>query len=162
MHITIINNQNKIDLNLKLIEQVSTYISDKFDKDKNCKVNIIFVGKPDIRKLNKRYRGKDSVTDVLSFSYLYDRDSGETNEKIEQFGRQHGFYIMGEIVICPETAEENAKIQKNWNFNLEIFLLIIHGFLHLYDYDHEIPEEKEKMFDIQDSILEDVRLKFGL
>lgn len=162
MQATIIDNQDKIDLNLKIIEKISTYISDKFDKDKNCKVNIIFVGKKEIRELNKKYRDKDSATDVLSFSYLYDKDSGESNKAIEDFDRQHGFYVIGEIVICPKVAKENSKRQKNWSFYLEIFLLIIHGFLHLYDYDHETPGDREKMFDIQYSMLEDVRSKFDL
>jgi len=163
MKVNILNQQDDIALDLKLIGRVSSYISDKFDQDKKCEVNIIFVPRSNIRQLNHQYRQSDKETDVLSFSYLSEKDKQDIRETIEQGKDTHGFYTLGEIIICPAVASENAREQKDgWDFYLELFLLIIHGFLHIYGYDHEQKEEREKMFDIQNSMLEDVRKTFNL
>ncbi|MGM0365044.1 MAG: rRNA maturation RNase YbeY [Actinomycetota bacterium] len=163
MKVNVLNQQDDIPLNLELIEQAAAYISDKFDRDRKCEVNIIFVPRRQIRQLNKQYRQKDTETDVLSFSYLSEKDEPDIEDVIGRNKETHGFYTLGEIIICPAVAGDNASSQKgSWNLNLELFLLIIHGFLHMYGYDHELKEEKEKMFEIQDSMLEDVGKKFEL
>lgn len=161
MKVTVIDNQSEVNIDLRLVEEAAAYISDKFDKDESCQANIIFTGREEIRGLNSKYRGVDKATDVLSFSYMYNNPE-EQEKKIEQFEKQHGHHIVGEIIICPQVAQENCKERDRWNLDLEIFLLIIHGFLHLYDYDHQSLEDRDKMFDIQDSMLEDVRSKFKL
>jgi rRNA maturation RNase YbeY len=158
MRIIIINRQNKVNLDLNLFKKISTYISEKFDKDKNTELNIVFVEKNEIKVLNKKYRNKKTPTDVLSFSY---------NKNNEAFTKEHGLSIIGEIIISPEVANENIKENKNkikdfWNINHEIVLLIIHGLLHVYDYDHEIKEDKIKMNRIQSSLLNDVKNLFSL
>jgi probable rRNA maturation factor len=158
MRIIVINRQNKVNLDLNLFKKVSTYISEKFDKDKNTELNIVFVEKNEIKVLNKKYRSKNIPTDVLSFSY---------NKNDEAFTKEHGLSIIGEIIISPEVASENIKENKNkiedfWNINYEIVLLIIHGLLHVYDYDHEIKEDRIKMDRIQSSLLNDVENLFSL
>ena len=158
MRITIINRQNKVNLDLNLYKKISTYISEKFDKDKNTELNIVFVGKDEIKILNKKYRNKGTPTDVLSFSY---------NKNNGAFIKDQDLPVIGEIVISPEVAIENIKENKNkiedsWNINHEIALLIIHGLLHIYDYDHEIKEDKIKLDRIQSSLLNDVKNLFSL
>jgi probable rRNA maturation factor len=76
-----------------------------------------------MRSLNRRYRGEDYATDVLSFPY-----SGES---------QDGKPFLGEIVISPEAAWDQAR---RWNTTpqREVRRLMIHGILHLLGYDHEI------------------------
>ncbi|MFZ3106365.1 MAG: rRNA maturation RNase YbeY, partial [Candidatus Hydromicrobium sp.] len=74
MKVTLINNQSKIKLDLDLIREVAAYISDKFDKDLKSELNIVFSDEKEIRKLNKKYRRIDRETDVLSFSYISDKD----------------------------------------------------------------------------------------
>jgi len=163
MNVVLINNQDKVKLDLKLLEKVSTYISDKFDKDKSCELNIIFTGKGEIKALNKKYRNVDKETDVLSFSYHKDKDLFGFEKDMDEFKDDYGFLTIGEIIICPEVAKENAiKQSGNWNLNLEIILLIIHGILHIYDYDHEEKEDRIRMESIQESMLNDVRSTFKL
>ena len=89
MKVALINNQNKLKLNLDLIKKAAAYISDKFDRDPKSELNIIFSGGEDIKKLNKKYRNTDEETDVLSFSYISDREKvslGVSN------------YTVGEII----------------------------------------------------------------
>ena len=80
-------------------------------------LEVIFVEAEEIRKLNKKYRGIDKPTDVLSFPQTHFKES-----KLN---------ILGSIVICLDVAEERA---------IPIEELIKHGILHLLGYDHEIDE----------------------
>lgn len=157
MKVTLINNQSKIKLDLDLIKEVAAYISDKFDKDLKSELNIVFSDGKEIRKLNKKYRGIDRETDVLSFSYISDKD------KIGLGVSTASTYTVGEIIICPEVAQSNIlKQDENWNLNLEIILLIIHGILHIYNYDHEEEKNRIDMESIQDSLVSDTRRTFKL
>ncbi len=83
-----------------------------------------------IRELNKNYRGKDKATDVLSFSI--DEYVGD-------------YRLLGEIVISIDTARRQAK-DMGHSLEDEIKRLLVHGFVHLLGYDHELGEEEEKIF----------------
>ncbi len=79
---------------------------------------IAFVSDTKIRELNKRFRGIDKPTDVLSFP------AGE--------GRQY----LGDVAISVERAKVQAR-QNGLTLEREIAQLILHGLLHLCGYDHE-------------------------
>ena len=81
-------------------------------------ISIAILSSAEIKKLNKIYRQKNKVTDVLSF-----------NLDDEQ--------ILGEIVICLDQAKKQAK-EKKTSLQAELKLLVVHGTLHLLGYDHEI------------------------
>ncbi len=156
MKVELINDQQKVKLDLELIKKVSKYVSGKFDKDATSQLNIIFSDKKKIRELNKKYRNVDSETDVLSFSYISDKESisPETGACT---------VIIGEIFICPEVAESNVLGQgKDWDLNLEIITLVVHSILHVYNYDHAGEKDRVNMEGIQNSLISDVRRTFGL
>jgi probable rRNA maturation factor len=154
MKVSLINNQNKLKLDLDLIKKVSAYISNKFDRDPKSELSIVFSDSEDIRKLNKKYRNTDKETDVLSFSYISDR---------EKINLGVGNFTVGEIIVCPEVALSGISDEgKNWSLNLEIIFLIIHGMLHIYNYDHREEKDKMDMERIQDSLMSDVRRTFNL
>jgi probable rRNA maturation factor len=79
-------------------------------------VSITFVRDPEIRKLNRKYRGIDRATDVLSFP-MDDED------------------VLGDIVISADTAKRNAK-RYGVTPEKEVKRLLVHGTLHLLGYDH--------------------------
>ena len=154
MKVILINNQNKVKLDLGLIREIAVYISGKFDRNSKGELNIIFSDRKEVRQLNKKYRKTDSETDVLSFSYISDK---------EKISPGTDAYTIGEIVICPEVAQSNILNQdKNWSLDLEITLLIIHGMLHIYDYDHKQEKDRIDMENIQDSLLSDTRRTFNI
>ncbi len=160
MLVTIINDQAILDIDNRLFKKLSGYLADKFDRDKSSELNIIFVDRQKIRQLNKSYRNMDSETDVLSFKY-------KNGDVTASFDTEHGFSVVGEIIISPEVALENSKsIKRNgfdcWDLTREITLLIAHGILHLYSYDHEKRNERLEMENIQDSLLRDVFSKFAI
>ncbi|MEA2015289.1 MAG: rRNA maturation RNase YbeY [Actinomycetota bacterium] len=156
MKVSLIDNQDKVKLDMDLLKKVSEYVSGKFDRDPKSHLNIIFSSTEKIRELNKKYRKVDSGTDVLSFSYITDK------EDISPVSGLHSVTI-GEIFICPEVADSNiSDIDNDWNLTLELIMLIIHGILHIYNYDHIKEKDRVSMEGIQDSILSDVKRTFGL
>ena len=84
--------------------------------------SVAFVSRRVIQGLNRRYRGKDYPTDVLSFSCSAALEAERP--------------FLGEIVIAPEVAAEQAV---RWGTNLqdEMRTLLVHGLLHLLGFDHE-------------------------
>ncbi|MBN1298097.1 MAG: rRNA maturation RNase YbeY [Actinobacteria bacterium] len=188
MKVIFINKQKIINLESALLKKIAVYVADKFDSNKNTEVNIIFVDSGEISELNRKYRNVNGPTDVISFSYRESikpdgfKVPADTDEMIEKYG----FNVVGEIIICPEIAASNASIRsagvydvdnvkitasknmdnisgksrQEWDVSKEIALLIIHGILHLYGYDHENDIDFESMDSLQNTILKDVLLRF--
>ena len=151
MILELIDSQDEEKLDLKRLQAICNYISKKFDSDNTRVINIIFIDDKKMKDMNREYRNINGTTDVLSFSYL------EESISQEQAGKQN---IIGEVYISPAAAMKNSSQQEEqWSFELEIVLLIIHGILHIFGYDHESDEEKAEMHNIQDSLVYDMQGK---
>ena len=61
--------------------------------------------------------------------------------------------LLGDIVVCPQVAAEQAIIAGHETIN-EVLMLTAHGILHLLGFDHAEPEEEKEMFGLQRDILE--------
>jgi probable rRNA maturation factor len=110
----------------------SLFANAREGEGKEENISFAFIGSERIRELNKRYRGENRVTDVLTF--------GED---------------LKEIVICLREVKQNAKRYET-TFEKELALVLIHGILHLLGYDHEKNEmgakemrEKEEYYSSQ-------------
>jgi len=87
-------------------------------------VDILVTGNQEIRQLNRRFRGQDKSTDVLSFP---------PQPAVAGNGpRMPG----GDIVISAQVAGENAR-RFGHSLSRELKILLLHGMLHLAGYDHE-------------------------
>lgn len=111
----------------------------KYIPDTEGVLNVVFVNDSYIRALNKRYRDNDKPTDVLSFSYINLIDLKNSG-------------LIGEIYISVPTAEMQAKEYK-WKLENELCKLFVHGFLHIFGYDHESDEDYKKMVRLEEEIL---------
>jgi probable rRNA maturation factor len=80
-------------------------------------VTVAIVSDARIRALNRRYRGKNHATDVLSFP-----------------GEDRGH--LGDIVIAAGVARRQARDARH-ALHTELRVLALHGLLHLLGYDHE-------------------------
>lgn len=63
--------------------------------------------------------------------------------------------VLGDVVLCPEVAAEQAA-RGGHTRDDELMLLLTHGMLHLLGYDHMEPEERAEMFDLQDRLVAEV------
>ncbi len=120
-------------LSRRLITQTLTEVTKALHLKEDVEISIAFVSESQMRKLNSRWRGKNRVTDVLSFEL----DEGE---------------VFGEVLISYEQAARQAKTMKHSTRD-EITFLLVHGVLHLFGYDHERPRDAKKMFPLQTKIL---------
>ena len=140
--------QNKIDE--KFFQRVADVVLEVVNIDKKTEISLAIVGDGRIRKLNKMYRGKNRVTDVLSFgdktvmpylSKAFPRmKKGEDAEFIEA---PDGIKRLGEVIICYPRAKKQAK-KGGHSLEKELTILLIHGILHLSGYEHEENEEEAK------------------
>jgi probable rRNA maturation factor len=87
-------------------------------------VTVLLAADATIRDLNRRFRGKDEATDVLSFP----AEPFKNTDASEQ--------VAGDVAIGVETARRQAAEQGH-ALATEIKVLILHGLLHLAGYDHE-------------------------
>jgi probable rRNA maturation factor len=83
-------------------------------------VNVLVTGSSELRSLNRRFRGKDQPTDVLSFPPGPGLVKG----------------LAGDIAISADIARQNAR-RLGHAAAQEIKILALHGVLHLAGYDHE-------------------------
>ena len=102
----------------------------KEEKSKESGLSIAIVGSRRSRQLNLQYRGKDKPANVLSFPE-------------SEFG-------LGEVVICPEQVKKDAK-EYGMIFERALAWMLIHGILHLLDYDHEKSEPLAKRMEKRES-----------
>jgi len=91
-----------------------------------------------MRELNRSYKNKDSVTDVLAFPVT------------DEIGRSRG--LLGEVVICPEVAALQAE-ERGHSIAEELTLLAVHGALHLLGYRDETDRERREMKSCEKHIL---------
>jgi len=103
-------------------------------------ITVVLDSNKKLKELNNFYLGIDETTDVLSFN------SGELNPET-------GNIYLGDIVISLEKAADQAK-DKNHSIEFEVLTLIVHGILHLLDYDHLTEPDTKIMFEKQNEILE--------
>jgi probable rRNA maturation factor len=95
-------------------------------------VSLLLVGPARARALNRRYRGKDKPTNVLSFAPAAAVDV------------ESGAPLLGDLVICPQVLRGEARAQRkrvrdHWAH------LFVHGLLHLTGHDHEQPADARRM-----------------
>ncbi|MCL5019198.1 MAG: rRNA maturation RNase YbeY [Patescibacteria group bacterium] len=110
----VISPVNSGDLTDRQIKTIALETLSKLGKSENLELEIIFVDKEDIEKLNKKYREINKPTDVLSFPQTH-FESSKLN-------------LLGSIVICQEVIKEKEELLED---------IIKHGLLHLSGYDHE-------------------------
>lgn len=100
-------------------------------------LTIRIVDEAESQALNRRYRGKDKPTNVLSFPYD---------------GEMLDVAILGDLVICApvvasEATDQGKDVRAHWAH------MIVHGCLHLLGYDHEIESEADAMEQLEREIL---------
>lgn len=136
MAIMVTNLQKKLRLNTPRIKKLIKKILEKFKKN-IANVSVVFVNKSEIKRLNKKFLGKNYLTDVLSF------------DNSIKFPRKISFW---EIVICTDAAIKNAEIFKT-SQDYELRLYLLHGILHLLGFDDNNAKKRKMMQKKENEIL---------
>ena len=112
----------------------------------NSEVSITLTDDKNIHELNKKYRGIDRPTDVLSFAF---RESDEPKILDAEFE------TLGDIIISVERAKFQAE-DFGHSFLREIIFLEVHGLLHLLGYDHIEENDRIEMENEQKFVMEKI------
>ena len=140
MKVNLFNNYNK---EIKFdYEKIIKDVESIDDVDKDSELSLILVDSEEIHQMNKDYRGKDYVTDVISF---------EADDEEDEF-------YKGDIFLCIDKVYEQAEKYEHSN-EREFAFLLVHGVLHLHGYDHIEEDDEKVMFAKQDEILDKLNYK---
>ena len=114
-------------------------LKDKKLKKRNIICTLLLSGNKEIKYLNKKFRKKNKITDVLSFPFY------RKNELKRKLKKEKELYL-GDIIINLNKIK-NKNIQKN--FELEFNQLWIHGLVHLFGHDHKKDKDFRKMHQVE-------------
>jgi probable rRNA maturation factor len=114
---------------------------------KEVSLVLTLCGRTKIKTINREYRAKDKVTDVLSFGVHENLrpDLGPFVKNLPQLE-------LGDIFICREVAKAQA-VEFEITYEMEILHQLVHGFLHLLGFDHEISLKEEKLMEKEEAKL---------
>lgn len=109
------------------VKDVKSVINNVFSSEgvQTAEISVIYLDSDKMERLNNEYLNHEGSTDVITFSLEED-------------------YIDGEVYICPEVAQDQAK-EYNCTFKSELLRLAAHGALHLCGYDDDTTEKREIM-----------------
>lgn len=141
----IINTTDEV-IDLNDIDMIIKFACKKL-KVNNPLLNVVIVDNKKIQEINKLYRNKDAVTDVISFAF----------EEVDDVTYDN-FRFLGEIYISYERCVSQAS-DYGHSVKREFCYLAVHGLLHLLGYDHMIDEEKKIMRALEEEILSEYDIK---
>lgn len=151
-----------IDLNIYCDECDFSPLARAFDgevqADCPLALEIVFVDRQEIKRLNAEFRKIDRETDVLSFPTL-DNIRGKALKACDfPFDVDgDGKLFLGSIAICTDVARAQAE-EYGHSYERELFYLATHGVCHLLGYDHMTDEDKSQMRGKEERVLEKLNL----
>lgn len=147
LRINLRDEQKLLDFELRYLPFLEKLIlgkfPERFESADDFQIDVAIVTDEEIKNLNRDYRHKDYVTDVLSFAY---------EESSVAFPVSGEAKPLGEIMISFDQVKRQA-VEFKTGVEKEFYLLLIHGILHLLGYDHMEYEEAATMEMLEDQIL---------
>ncbi len=138
----------------EVIEATLDYVNCPYE----CEINVLLTDNEGIHSTNKDMRDVDAPTDVLSFPMLDFENEGDfsiAEQDVSLFNASTGELLLGDIMISVEKVIEQAK-QYNHSLKREYAFLIAHSMLHLSGFDHIEEDERFRMEQMQDDILQEI------
>lgn len=111
----------------------------KYLRKDNLTVGVFLVGPEKMRYINKRFRGKDEETNVLSF---------EGTRRDSKYGEE-GVDDLGEVYLCPDYIKKHKE---------DFDKILVHGLLHLFGYNHSGRSDTIEMEKLEKVICEKISL----
>jgi len=144
------NEQNDIDVDVSRYVRLARLVLEAERVMPEVEMSLLFVDEPTISELHERFMGYEGPTDVLSFPM--DDELPPAGRQPDQGGRGPGSpsdpgdppSVLGDVVVCPSVAGRQAA-ERGGALDDELSLLVVHGVLHLLNYDHAEPSESATM-----------------
>ncbi|GAA1050412.1 rRNA maturation RNase YbeY [Arthrobacter russicus] len=139
-----INNESGVESPDEELVRLARFVFEQLHLHPQTELSIILADREAMEKLHLEWMDEPGATDVLSFPMDELRPG--------TIARPAPAGLLGDIVICPQVAQEQADAGGH-SLEDELLLLATHGLLHLLGFDHEEPEEKAEMFGLQRQLL---------
>jgi probable rRNA maturation factor len=131
-----------------VLERSAHFLAAQADQpfpDQPVEISLVFTNDEDIRGINAEWRGQDKPTNVLSFPAFPLKPGGRPGP------------MLGDIILAEETLRREA-LDLGKSFDDHLTHLLVHGFLHLFGYDHMTDTEAAVMEGLEVRILADMGL----
>jgi probable rRNA maturation factor len=136
-----VNNESGVELDETVVCSVARHTLDTLEINPLAELSILIVDAQAMASLHKQWMDLDGPTDVMAFPM-------DTLDVKPGMGPDPGPTLLGDVILCPEVAAEQA-VTAGHSTESELILLTTHGVLHLLGYDHDEPEDEREMFDLQ-------------
>ena len=141
--------QSEVKVDVLRWVRLARMVLDEERVPEEAEMSVIFVDEQAMSDLNERFLGGSGPTDVLAFPM--DEDMSPGGRQPDQGGRGPGSpaeasdppTVIGDVVVCPQVA--SRQIGEKESVDDEVALLVVHGVLHLLNYDHAEDHESEAM-----------------
>jgi probable rRNA maturation factor len=143
------DNETDFALDEELITSVAKAALEYEKVKDDAEISFTLTDNETIHALNKKHRGIDRPTDVLSFPLI--------DFETEDIDNIDGTLYLGDIIISIDKAKAQAE-EYGHSLQRELGFLTAHSMLHLLGYDHMVPEEEKVMFAKQEAILNSIGL----
>ncbi|MFZ4515509.1 MAG: rRNA maturation RNase YbeY [Acidimicrobiia bacterium] len=135
------NEQKEFDVEVLRWVRLARFVLSEEKVPGEAELSLFFVDEQAITDLNERFMESEGPTDVLAFPM--DDDIVLGGRQPDQGGRGPGAptepgeppYIIGDVVIAPSIAQKQAD-ERGISLDDELAVLVVHGVLHLLNYDH--------------------------
>lgn len=141
-------NESGVDAPEDQIIEVARFAMGAMDVHSAAELSIQLVDLDTMAGLHVQWMDLPGPTDVMSFPMDELTPGGRPDADAP------GPAMLGDIVLCPEFAADQAKKQRH-SYEHELAVLTVHGVLHLLGFDHAEPAEEKEMFGLQNAILTD-------
>lgn len=122
-------NKSEYSIETKKVKKIIIFIMKNLKLRSSQEVSITFLNLSEMTQLHEKWMREPGPTDVMSFRL----------SEISDFD-----HSLGDIVICPDVADQDAKKLKKQP-GLHLTFLLVHGMLHLIGFDHQAKAEKVEM-----------------
>lgn len=146
-------NLTTLNISPDFFEKIAQKVLEKEGYKEDVLIEVVLMGEGRMRNINKRYAGKNQVTDVLSFAFSEIKKP--TKKDLVFIEPPDTQKILGEILLCPSRIRKNAKKFKK-EFEEELAFVFVHGLLHLLGYDHKDTKSTNKMQKKEKEILKEI------
>lgn len=135
-----INNESGVAVDETVLQRLTGFVFESLHVHPETELGVSLVDESAIERLHVEWMDEPGATDVLSFP-MDELRPGRPDS-------QTPAGLLGDVVICPQVAGEQAEAAGH-DLTTEMNILLTHGMLHLLGFDHATPAEEAEMFGLQ-------------
>ena len=135
-----INNESGVEVDETVLQRLTGFVFESLHVHPETELGVSLVDESAIERLHVVWMDEPGATDVLSFP-MDELRPGRPDS-------QTPAGLLGDVVICPQVAGEQAEAAGH-DLATEMNILLTHGMLHLLGFDHATPAEEAEMFGLQ-------------